>query len=214
MVVRIGKVVIAVAWVLAACNSYEGIEGTPLDRAEAAPTRGAPRSPNSDDATLAEADAGAFDDVPPPTNTNDDAGASPSCAIADGSYQLAAATYVATDGTCVLLADEWKKQSGAGPIVLTKVDDDVWESRGASASSTSITWTLNKSKCELVRTAQQTVDWQDSAGKAAQVTTSTTSRMSFAGSKLTFEAKTQLTSTTPGATGFPCTITTQTSGIK
>jgi hypothetical protein len=136
------------------------------------------------------------------------------CQVLEGKYDQAAVKYEGNTGVCVTSASNGNANASSGAFIVTKLDVGLYETRAATAGSSPLTWTLNDSKCELARSTNQSWPIQNADGKTVTITSSSVSRMQVDGSRLVFDATSDLSSNPAGETGYPCRISARTTATK
>jgi hypothetical protein len=212
--VTLARLSVAIAIALCACNSWPDPDGSRLETSDyhTAPVQGP---------ATAHADAGTDLWTPPPPKTVDvpdasapaDAGAG-GCQVLEGRYDQAAVKYEGNTGVCVTSANNGNSNASSGAFIVTKLDVGLYETRAVTSGSSPLTWTLNDSKCELARSTNQSWPIQNADGKTVTITNSSVSRMQVDGSRLVFDATSDLSSNPAGETGYPCRITAHTTATK
>lgn len=123
----------------------------------------------------------------------------------EGTYESPGAKFEASAGKCVDLAGDLQRAADDFEFTLERIDNDTFETRGHRAAPR--TYRLDGDRCELVRTTTQALVTTDLDGRPATAALASVVTVRASGPRLVAEQTIEVTSATPGAKGFPCTIT-------
>lgn len=140
-----------------------------------------------------------------------------SCGFEAGIYDVTSFNFHGDTGICIDAAQVANTSSSnrGGTTSITKVDDATFEANGLGATDAPTTFKLDGSTCTLRASITDTVDSKDSAGKPIKMTRATTTTLTPTGAETFFvNLVRDISTSTSGATGIPCTLTATASGTR
>lgn len=140
-----------------------------------------------------------------------------SCGFEAGIYDVTSVNYRGDTGLCVDLAQELNTASSnrGKARTFTKIDDATFEARDTgNPNAAPTTYKVDGGSCQLRTSATTTMD-ATYAGKAIKLTLSAVTTLNPTGTDTyATEAVAEVTSSTTGATGVPCTLTGNAAGTR